>query len=226
MNALKLKYTIPLLLITVLAVGGVKIFYRYLDKQFMAEEDPVASTQQKTAAAQPAGPVVNEIDGKVDFSIITRRNLFASRAEAPPEAPPKIPLADIQLSSMAVVLMGTITGPDGDERAIIYDKKANKQELYQEGDFLQQAAIKDIMRGKVVITLNGRDEMLDISDARKVKVPQYQKPGPPVTTTQRVSAARWEMLPLPSSLIHQKLPKELMDPADCQKRRCRMSEAP
>jgi len=82
--------------------------------------------------------------------------------------------------------MGTITGTDGVERAIIYDKAERKQELYQKGDFLQQAAIKQIMRGKVILSLDGKDEILDIADARSVKVPQYKSAVTPRTTSKRV----------------------------------------
>ena len=65
--------------------------------------------------------------------------------------------------------MGTVMGPDGLERAIIYDKKQKKQELFQEGEFIYQAVIKQILRGKVIVNLQGTDEILDISEARNVK---------------------------------------------------------
>ncbi len=107
------------------------------------------------------------------------------------------------MSSLAVVLMGTIMGNDDESRAVIYDKRARKQELYQEGDFVKQANIKKILRGKVIVTLNGKDEMLDIADARNVNVPQYRKLENPTTTARRVvarptgskTAAQQEMQP-------------------------------
>ena len=185
MSFLKLKYTLPILLITVAAVAGVKLFYRFVEQQMEAEQ-PAVSVSSSSPGAQAAGVATEKLDKPTDMCAITRRNLFASRDKPPPVAEKK-PQVEIGPSSLAVVLMGTITGTDGVERAIIYDKKERKQELYQEGDYLQQAAIKDIMRGKVIMTLNGRDEILDISAARDVKVPQYKKPGPPpVTTSQRV----------------------------------------
>lgn len=184
MSILKFKYTLPLLFITVAAIGGVKLFYRYVEQQ-IETETPAASVSSTTPGGQSASVGSEKLERPMDISSITRRNLFASRDKALPTTEIK-PQAEIGPSSLAVVLMGTITGTDGVERAIIYDKKERKQELYQEGDYLQQAAVKEIMRGKVIITLNGRDEILDIADARDVKVPQYKKPGPPVTTKQRV----------------------------------------
>lgn len=184
MSILRLKYIIPFLLITVLAVGGVRGFYWFVEKQI----DTGASSVQKNTAPEERTiprPAPAKVEKVSDASAITRRNLFASRAAAPVENQ-NIKQLQVEPSQLAVVLMGTVTGTDGEERAIIYDKKERKQEMYQVGDFLQQAAVKQISRGKVIITLKGRDEMLDISDARDVKVPQYKKPGPPVTTSRRV----------------------------------------
>lgn len=197
MSFLKLKYTLPLLIITVAAIAGVKLFYRFVEQQMVAET-PAVSVSETTTGNQAAGAAAEKLDKPIDISAITRRNLFTSRDKAPP-VPEKPPQAEIGPSSLAVVLMGTITGSDGVERAIIYDKKERKQELYQEGDYLQQAAVKDIKRGKVIITLNGRDEILDIAAARDVKVPQYKKPGPPVTTKQRVQGRPVEGRPVPGS---------------------------
>ena len=184
MSFLKLKYTLPLLLITVGAIAGVKLFYRFVEQKLVAET-PAAIVSSTTPGDRSAGEVTEKLERSIDISAITRRNLFTSRDNAPPIVEIKSQ-AEIGPSSLAVVLMGTITGTQGVERAVIYDKKERTQELYQEGDYLQRAAVKEIMRGKVIITLNGRDELLDITAARDVKVPQYKKPGPPVTTVQRV----------------------------------------
>ncbi|MCG6931126.1 MAG: hypothetical protein LJE64_11275 [Desulfofustis sp.] len=185
MSVLKLKYTLPLLVITLLAVGGVKLFYREVEQFLLAESADVEPVPARAAASPASAPAANGAK-PADISVITKRNLFASRTNAPPAAALPPSLQDAAPSSMEVVLMGTVTGTDGEARAVIYDKKERKQELYQEGDQLRQAAIKQILRGKVIITLNGRDELLDIAEARTVTVPQYGKPGVPRTTSRRV----------------------------------------
>ena len=65
--------------------------------------------------------------------------------------------------------------PDGADRAIIFDKTVNKQALYETGDAVQGAVVKEILRGKVILVYNGRDEMLDMSEAAKVR-PAYAVP--------------------------------------------------
>jgi len=183
---MKIKYTLPLLLITILAIGGVKAFYWFIEKRIDVDPAPItAAASTEASKALPPDTKATRIDKAADISAITRRDLFASRAGAPARET-KISLEEAVPTSLAVVLMGTVNATDGEERAIIYDKKDREQELYQEGDFIQQAAIKEIMRGKVIITLNGRNEILDISEARNVKVPRYEKPAIPKTTSQRV----------------------------------------
>ena len=81
--------------------------------------------------------------------------------------------------------MGTINGGEGDSRAIVLDKSNNKQELYEKGDVIQGAKIKEILRGKVILVYNGKDEMLDMSEAAKersslsagARLPVLQLPG-------------------------------------------------
>ena len=186
MTILKLKYTVPLLLITLAAVGGVKAFYQIVENRILEDAGSVAVVPAPGPERKsPAAPAPALVPKRSDISMITSRNLFASREVAPPAAQ-DIQIEDPRPSSLAVVLMGTITGTDGVERAIIYDKAERKQELYQKGDFLQQAAIKQIMRGKVILSLDGKDEILDIADARSVKVPQYKSAVTPRTTSKRV----------------------------------------
>ncbi len=180
----RLKYLLVLLLVTLLCIGGVEGFYYLLGKRLAADQPGQKQAAQPAAAV--AATAGRKVQKDIDIAAITRRNLFASRSSAVVEPVNSDPLAGVELSSLAVVLMGTIMGADEQSRAVIYDKKERRQELYQEGDFLQQAAIKKILRGKVIVTLNGKDEMLDIADARDVKVPQYKKPEIPTTTAQQI----------------------------------------
>ena len=63
-----------------------------------------------------------------------------------------------------LVLLGTVTGDKGVARAIIRDEKTKLEDLYQVGSEVQGAAISRISRGKVVLQVNGREEVLAIKD--------------------------------------------------------------
>ena len=76
-----LKYILPLLLITVLSIVGVKAFYRLAEQRLAAvETENKVSSGVPVAAAKPA--VVRDGQVNVDASVITRRNLFASKEDA------------------------------------------------------------------------------------------------------------------------------------------------
>ncbi len=80
-----------------------------------------------------------------------------------------------QFTNLNIVLMGTVTGPDGVARAIVLDKQNNKQELYEKGDAIQGASVKELLRGKVILAYDGKDEILDMSEAAIVR-PAYAAP--------------------------------------------------
>lgn len=60
--------------------------------------------------------------------------------------------------------MGTIDSDSNGRRAIILDNKTRQQEIYREGDSVQQAVVKKILRGKIVLHLRGKDEILSMAD--------------------------------------------------------------
>ncbi len=171
-----------LVVITLVAFGFVEGLYHVVGKRFVADR---VVPEQRLEAAAPL-PEQRFTGALPDPGMIVQRNLFASRNGELQRLGERDPLADLEPSSLDIVLMGTITDPAGDHRAIIYDRQANRQDLYQEGDFVQVAFIKQILRGKVVLTVEGRDEMLDIAQARTVAVPPVPVPVPVVTAEQSI----------------------------------------
>jgi len=160
----------PLLLITLLCVGVVEGGYQALE--YFVLQPPVE--EAAVPASVPGEKKSMEKDAQqkpLDYRVILQRNLFGP---LPGEGTPATTAApevaeDIQLTSLNIVLMGTIAGGDGVDRAIILDQTSKKQELYEQGDVIQGAMVKEILRGKVILFYNGKDEMLDMSDAANVR---------------------------------------------------------
>ncbi len=73
-------------------------------------------------------------------------------------------MEDLAETKLRLVLLGTVTGDKGDSRAIIRDEKTKLEDLYQVGSEVQGAVISRISRGKVVLQVNGREEVLAIKD--------------------------------------------------------------
>lgn len=179
-----LKYIIPLLLITAACYAGVKVFYRLVDQRMTGVETASVEPSEEQPADRKQSTALSEETGS-DSATITRRNLFASKDTAAEAAEEIDPLADVEPTSLAIVLMGTVIDAQDDNRAFIYDKRNREQEMYRVGDSIQGAQIRQINSGKVIITMNDRNELLDIAEARKINVPQVKRPAP-VTTARRV----------------------------------------
>lgn len=164
--ATRITEIIPFLLITLLCVGFVE--GGYLALEHLGLSAPV----EKTAALEVA-PEKTQLSGAVtenrqpDYQVILDRNLFGPPPGKDNTATKAVEeeSEDLQTTSLNIVLMGTVGAGDGDNRAIILDKSTNKQQLYAAGDAIQGASIKEIRRGKVILVYNGKDEMLDMSDA-------------------------------------------------------------
>ncbi len=166
----------PFLLITLLCVGVVEGGYQALE--YFVLRPPVEGVAVPAVVAEKNLVEKDAQPQKLDHRVILQRNLFGP---PPGEGEPASTAAqdaaeDIQLTSLKIVLMGTVAGGDGADRAIILDQTNKKQELYDQGDVIQGAMIKEILRGKVILFYNGKDEMLDMSDAANLR-PAYAAPA-------------------------------------------------
>lgn len=158
----------PFLVVTLLCVGGVEFLYHSLDRYLFTSTTTVQdNTRTGTEKSALTGTIRQS--KKVDFSVIVKRNLFgvppalaqsATSAEAPP-------VEELEATTLDVVLMGTVDAEGDDGRAIILKKSDRSQDIYRVGEMIEGASIKKIQRGRVVLTVDGRDELLDISEARE-----------------------------------------------------------
>jgi type II secretory pathway component PulC len=71
---------------------------------------------------------------------------------------------EIKITQLDLRLMGTIVGHKGPSFAIIQEGKTRKQELYYLRDFVQGAQITKILADRVLLSLNGKEEALVMSE--------------------------------------------------------------
>lgn len=179
--ASQISRIIPLLVITLCCVGAVELGYSVLE--YLLLRQPVEETVEPGTPAAKEGPV--PAGAKRDYSIILTRNLFGQqfKTEDTPAAPAVDVAANLDRSGLEIVLVGTIGGSEGTHRAIILDKKSRKQDLYKEGDEVKGANIKEILRGKVILDVQGKEELLDMAEAATVR-PAVKGPPAPRQTPQ------------------------------------------
>jgi type II secretory pathway component PulC len=176
-----------LLVITLVCIGAVEGGYTILE--YLVFRQPV-----KEEIIPPAIPAIDDAEGRIrtdakrDYRIILTRNLFGPSAanDTPPPSPAPV-AADIEMADLGIVLVGTIGDSEGTHRAIILDKKTHKQELYKVEDVIQGARVREILRGKVIVVVNGKDQLLDMSEAAKVR-PVVKTTAAPVIQPSEIQA--------------------------------------
>lgn len=159
----RLSDIVPLLFITLLCVGFVEGGYLALEYFLLKDQTDSKSTVQRSVA----DPVQKSKSApkKHNYKIILERNLFgAPPAAGTAETVVKTTAKDLEETTLKIALKGTIHGVEESDRAIILDQKSKTQQLYQKGDGIQGAFVKEILRGRVILSHNGNDETLDMSD--------------------------------------------------------------
>jgi type II secretory pathway component PulC len=98
-----------------------------------------------------------------NYTIIMERGLFGK--EVPKKVSKKIAVKDespplLKMTSMDLILLGTVTGTPNVQMAIIKDKKQRTQDIYHKGDTIGAAVIKEVRREEIVLSIRGKDEIL------------------------------------------------------------------
>jgi general secretion pathway protein C len=134
---------------------------------------PPNNTPREIAATQEDTP-----RAFLYYQNIIARNLFHSKSiESLKEAEPKeVDLDTLNKTQLQLRLWGTVASAGDDSYAVIESEKEKHQNLYRVGDTVSGASLKRILREKVVLTVAGKDEILEI-----------QKPGKPSTTSPMAS---------------------------------------
>jgi general secretion pathway protein C len=100
------------------------------------------------------------------YSAVAERNLFKTETK-PGGGPAKLDIENLEPTDLKLDLLGTITGDQKEAYAVIEDTTTKQQNLFRIGDTIQNAIVKMILREKVVLNVNGKDEILKIEKDRE-----------------------------------------------------------
>ena len=103
------------------------------------------------------------------YGAITKRNLFNTNPDTTAAPVKSINLDNLKETDLKLKLWGTVTGKGRRAYAVIEDTKTRQQNLYRVGDSVQDATLKLILRQKVVLSVNDRDEVLGMEEAGSPK---------------------------------------------------------
>ena len=163
MTAKKYFMIANLLLITAGVYLGVSAVYT-ISKSWMS---PAAIPQ----ALPDRAPIKQQDDHPplARYGAITKRNLFNTRPDAAAAPAKAINIDNLKETELKLKLWGTVTGEGRRAYAVIEDTKTRRQNLYRVGDSVQEATLKLILRQKVVLSVNDRDEVLGMEEAGTAK---------------------------------------------------------
>jgi general secretion pathway protein C len=153
-----------ILLVTVASFFCVDLFYQVVSAKLAL----AYLSDLKAISAPPSGfskggdfEPPRQILEKTAYQPIVDRDLFKTQGSKKPEKTlDQIALESLEETRLSLTLWGTVTGIPDRPYAVIEEKKTRKQGLYREGDAIENAQIKMILRKKVVLTVNGKDEIL------------------------------------------------------------------
>jgi general secretion pathway protein C len=143
------------LLIVIGAYWGVDAMYQVAAAKLQDAPAPAASIKRQ---ARPVDNVQHPLD---HYSEIAKRNLFNVAGDQA-KTQESVNLDTLEQTDLKLKLWGTVTGDGKSAYAVIEDTQSRSQNLYRKEDTVQGAAVKMILREKIVLRVGAKDQVLEM----------------------------------------------------------------
>lgn len=157
MNHRHVRWVFPFFLITVAVYFLSSLLLFFADLELVDYSPPVFHERPQIRPPSPGAS-----SGK-EYKALLERNLFAVKVDESTPAKGGDLLANIdnlELTSLNCTLIGTVIREGSDSWAIIRDNQSSKEEKVSAGSLFSGAKVVLILRNKVVLNFNGKDELL------------------------------------------------------------------
>jgi general secretion pathway protein C len=157
---------INILLITAVSFLGVDTFYKIVEAQLdtVDQPKPIISETNFNPVEINAPPLSH-------YSAIVERDIFQTRTANSVVKVEKIVVEDLKPTEKNLKLWGTVVGNGTASTYAIIEEpggrsRRSKQMLYEPGDSVQGATIKKILREKVILRAEGKNEILHLVERK------------------------------------------------------------
>jgi general secretion pathway protein C len=150
---------------------GVDLFYRLVGAQLIYGDTEEIVIEQAPRVKNRKRPPLK------DFRVVMDRNIFGSKDKAA-EGIKATDLETLEPTTLKVALLGTVTGSQENAVAVIEETDKRKQGLYRVGDSVQDAIVKMILRGKVVLRVGDKDEILTMEESSSRRASSKEEASP------------------------------------------------
>jgi len=195
----KLKYLFFFLLVTAAAYGGSTFFLSYLDREVLT--DVPVPAPAKSSVEHKAGPPASPAE---DSKTLAKRSLSPERKETPSKKASRAQ-EKLGVSSLNLKLLGTVVNEKGSSWAIIQDLDRDRQDMVNVGSVVAGARVVSISKDRVVLNVNGREEILLLgaegTRAASTRDDQGAKESAPSTYVVDRETVRENLDNLPSLLM-------------------------
>jgi general secretion pathway protein C len=114
------------------------------------------------------------------YRSIWEKDIFSTTGDKRNDGPNPIEVDRLSLTSLDCSLVGTIVPENGDGWAIILDNDGNAQSMVTVGSSLKGARVVKILKDKVVLNINGKDELLTMEmEERSEQSSRISRAGSP-----------------------------------------------
>ncbi len=187
---------INMVLLAILAFLGVEVMYKGIETALTDFSVSPAVPVRDAAGIQQEGTTVR----RNSYQRVVSRNVFSVLRDQGDENAAKAEttyedIAHLKATTLDLKLLGTVTGSARTAYAVIADRRNRSQSLYREGDEVQDAVVKNILRQRVVLNYKGEDQVLEMDFAGR-------RPGKEAPPPRRDAAASTEVN-VDRSLINQ-----------------------
>jgi general secretion pathway protein C len=147
---------------------GVDLFYRVMGAQLTYVDTHEIAIDRDTHEKDNRMPPLK------DFRVVLDRNIFGSKDKAAEGIKPT-DIETLEPTSLQLALLGTVAGTQQSAVAVIEEIDKRKQGLYRVGDSIQDAIVKMILRGKVVLRVGDKDEILTMEESSSKRASSKQE---------------------------------------------------
>lgn len=134
------------------------------------------------------------------YQPILTRNLFHSKhIETQKEPLKEVEIDTLKKTQLQLKLWGTVASAGSDSYAVIETEKERQQNLYRVGDTVSGAFVKRILREKVVLTVSGKDEVLEMQKPTSHSSPSLSASRLPLPAPGPFPGPTPEPVPAPDS---------------------------
>lgn len=174
---------INLFVLSVVIYCGVDIFYTFAGSKFTeVKMEWVTSEHLDKTTRQGKRRSFDHYTSAIN------RDLFGV-VEDSLDKSGELKMEDLEPTALNISLLGTVSGDRDSAVAVIQEKAKRTQALYKEGDTIQNATISKILRGKVILRVGDKNQILTMeekstsSTSRTRRTPVRARPVPGSTIT-------------------------------------------